>query len=128
MAADLTMKNQMRRNDWRARGNIGYAAFLAHRISGIALALFLPVHFWALGTSLKGAAALDQFLRWTDMPLFKFAEWGLVVLLTVHLGCGTRLLLIEFGRWQGPRKGWIAFAITLSALVGVLLAAILLTK
>ncbi len=128
MAANVSVSGPTRRNDWRARGNIGYAAFVAHRISGVCLALFLPVHFWALGTSLKGAAALDQFLSWTDMPLFKFGEWGLVVLLTIHLGCGTRLLLIEFGRWQGLRKGWIAIAIAMSALVGALLAAILLTK
>src|SRR5438309_5502907 len=31
-----------------------------HRISGTALALFLPVHFWALGRGLE----LDAFLVW----------------------------------------------------------------
>lgn len=115
----------MRRNDWRARGNVGYAAFIVHRVSGIALALFLPLHFWALGTSLQGAAALEGFLRWTDMPLFKLAEWGLVVLLTAHAGGGVRLLIIEFGRWQGTRKRWIGAALVASALVGILLGAIM---
>lgn len=115
-----------RRNDWRARGNAGYLAFIVHRVSGLALALFLPLHFWALGTSLQGAAALDGFLRWTDMPLFKFAEWGLVVLLTAHAGGGVRLLVIEFGRWQGSRKRWIGAALGASAMVGVLLGAIMI--
>ena len=52
---------------------------LIHRLSGIALALFLPVHFWALGRGLE----LDSFLRWTEQPLVKFAEWGIVVLLAM---------------------------------------------
>jgi fumarate reductase subunit D len=29
----------------------GYAAALIHRLSGVALALFLPMHFVALGTA-----------------------------------------------------------------------------
>ena len=32
---------------------------LVHRVSGIALAAFLPLHFWALGKGLE----LDGFLR-----------------------------------------------------------------
>jgi fumarate reductase subunit D len=121
------LRRNYRRNDWRARGNIGYYAFLVHRISGLVLALFLPLHFWALGTSLQGAAALEGFLRWTDMPMFKFAEWGLVILLTAHAGGGARLLMIEFGRWQGSRKAWIGVALGVSALVGVLLSAIMIS-
>mgnify|MGYP001033602842 CR=1 FL=1 len=122
MRADCS---NVRRNDWRARGNVGYIAFVVHRISGVALALFLPLHFWALGTSLQGAATLDGFLRWTEMPLVKFAEWGLVILLTAHAAGGVRLLVIEFGRWHGSRKRWIGAALAACILVGVLLGAIL---
>jgi fumarate reductase subunit D len=116
-----------RRNDWRARGNAGYWAFVVHRVSCIALALFLPLHFWALSTSLRGAAAFDSFLSWTDAPLFKFAEWGLVILLTAHMAGGMRLLMIEFGQWHGTRKLWIAAALIASVAVGVLLGAIMLS-
>jgi fumarate reductase subunit D len=127
MLANGTHKSlAMRRNDWRARGNVGYWAFVVHRVSGIALAFFLPLHFWALSTSLQGAAALDGFLRWTDAPLFKFAEWGLVILLTAHMAGGMRLLVIEFGQWRGTRKLWIAVALAASVAVGVLLGAIML--
>ena len=35
------------KNDFRARQHPAYWAFLVHRISGVALALFLPIHFWA---------------------------------------------------------------------------------
>ena len=86
---------------------------LVHRISGIALAAFLPVHFWALGKGLE----MDAFLRWTERPLVKFAEWGLVVLLAVHLGAGLRVLAIEFLDWHAWQKSLatVAAALTLAA-------------
>ena len=125
LASNTNKPLTMRRNDWRARGNVGYWAFVVHRISGVALALFLPLHFWALSTSLQGTAALDSFLRWTDAPLFKFAEWGLVILLTAHMAGGIRLLVIEFGEWHGTRKMWIGVALAASVAVGILLGAIM---
>lgn len=110
------------RNDFRARRHAAYWAFLVHRFSGVALGLFLPIHFWALGQALQGAAVLDGFLRLADAPLFKFAEWGLVVLLALHLMGGVRLLLIEFGPWSGLRKDWIAGAAGFGAATGLAFA------
>lgn len=97
-----------RRNDYRARSHPAYWAFLVHRVSGFVLALFLPVHFWALGHAIEGEASLGGFLHFTDQALFKFAEWGLVLLLAAHMAGGIRLLLIEFGHWTGLRKNLIA--------------------
>lgn len=109
----------MRRNDQRARSHPAYWAFLMHRLSGLALALFLPLHFWALGQALQGAAALDRFLHVTDRPLFKFAEWGLVVLLALHMTGGVRLLIIEFGHASGLHKNWIAGSLGFAAAAGM---------
>jgi len=109
-------------NDFRARSHPSWWAFLVHRISGLLLGLFLPLHFWALGLSLKGEAELDGFLRYTDAPLFKFGEWGLVVLLSLHMMGGVRLLLIEFGPWSGQRKNWIAGAVGFGVAAGLAFA------
>lgn len=111
-----------RSNDQRARAHPAYWAFLMHRLSGLGLAAFLPLHFWALGQALQGAAALDGFLRLTDHGLFKFAEWGLVVLLSLHMMGGVRLLLIEFGNASGLRKDWIAAAVGFAAATGMAFA------
>ena len=86
-----------RSNDHRAHAHPAWWAFVLHRLSGLALAVFLPLHFWMLGEALHGAAALDARLRLVDHPLLKLAEWGLVVLLALHGAGGVRLLLIEFG-------------------------------
>lgn len=112
----------MRRNDHRARSHPAYWAFLVHRLSGLALAAFLPLHFWALGQALQGTAALDGFLRFADNAFFKFAEWGLVVLLSLHMAGGVRLLLIEFGPASGLRKNWIAGAAGFAAAAGMAFA------
>jgi len=107
----------MRRNDLRARRHPGFLLAMAHRLSGLVLALFLPLHFLTLGAALQGAAALDITLDMLDMPLFKLGEWALVVLLAIHSSCGVRLLVIEFRPWSGSRKNWW------TAVVGVGVAA-----
>ena len=106
----------------RPRDHASYWAFLLHRVSGIALAAFLPVHFWALGQALIGAEALDGFLRFAQMPIVKAAEWSLVVLLAAHLTGGLRILVIEFLPWSGLRKDWIAATIGIGIACGLAFA------
>ena len=74
----------------------GFAAAMLHRLSGIALAIFLPLHFLALAIALNGAAAFDSFLAITDNPLVKISEAGLVPALAAHMSLGLRVLAIEF--------------------------------
>ena len=115
------------RTDARAHAHPAWWAFLLHRLSGLALGLFLPLHFWALGRALNGATAFDGFLHFADRGLFKFAEWGLVVLLSLHMAGGLRLLLIEFGPASGLRKNWIAGAAGFALAAGLAFALSLLT-
>jgi fumarate reductase subunit D len=91
---------------------------LVHRVSGLALALFLPVHFWALGRGLE----LESFLRWTEQPLVKLAEWGLVVLLAAHFGAGLRVLAVEFLDWHDWQKSLAAAAAAVTLGVGLAFA------
>ena len=97
-----------------------YLAFVAHRVSGLLLALFLPLHFWALGQALHGEAALEGFLRWTDNALFKLAEWGLVVLLALHLAGGLRVMALEFLGWRARQKDMVAVSAGLALAIGLI--------
>ena len=117
----------MRRTEARAHAHPAWWAYLVHRLSGLGLALFLPLHFWVLGEALHGAAALDGILHFADHGLFKFGEWGLVVLLSLHLRGGVRLLLIEFGSATGLRKIWIAAAAGFALAMGLAFALSLLS-
>ena len=101
------------------RNHATWWAFLLHRVSGVLLALFLPVHFYVLAQAID-AARLDGFLRWTAMPAVKLAEAGLVLLLAAHLTGGLRLLALEFLPWRDWQKTLAALAFGFGVAVAVL--------
>ena len=105
--------------DLRPRSHPTYLAFVVHRVSGLLLALFLPVHFWVLGSAIQGAARLDGFLRWTENPIAKAAETILVVLLAAHLAGGLRVLALEFLGWRSRQKDMVAASAGIALLVGL---------
>jgi fumarate reductase subunit D len=107
----------MMARDLKHRGSALWTAAMVHRLSGLALAIFLPIHFFVLSLAIHGGARLDTFLRWTDQPLVKFAESGLVFLLTVHLLGGLRVLVIENFNWRDGQKRLAMLAATLSAVI-----------
>jgi fumarate reductase subunit D len=94
-------------------------AYALHRVSGLALALFLPVHFWTLAMALTRPDDLDAFLAFAELPLVKLAEFGLVFLLAVHLFGGLRLMAMEWLPWSGGRKTMAAAAVAASFGVSV---------
>jgi fumarate reductase subunit D len=107
------------KNDFRARNHPAYWAFVVHRASGVLLALFLPLHFWALGQALRGEEKLESFLRWSDQPLVKFAETALVLLLAAHMAGGLRLLALEFLAWRDWQLSLLAAAAGISVVAGL---------
>ena len=107
------------KSDWRARNHPAYWAFVVHRASGVLLALFLPLHFWALGQALSGEEKLESFLRWSDQPLVKFAETALVLLLAAHMTGGLRLLALEFLAWRDWQLSLLAAAAGVSIVAGL---------
>jgi fumarate reductase subunit D len=106
------------------RRGVLWIAALVHRLSGLALAIFLPLHFLTLGLAIQGEAHLESFLRWSDAPLVKLAESGLVFLLLVHMLGGLRLLVIENLDWRDGQKQLA----TLTAAVSAVIAFIFLVR
>jgi fumarate reductase subunit D len=109
-----------------SRNHPGWWAFLLHRLSGLALVLFLPAHFLVLGLALN-EATFDAAIAWTDQPLVKFGEWGIVVLLALHMTGGIRLLALEFLPWSEGQKARIAASLGVALLFGAALALGLVT-
>ena len=104
------------------RSHPGWWAFIVHRVSGVALALFLPAHFLVLGTALQGEAALDGFLRWSERPLVIGAEWVLVMLLGAHLAGGLRILALELLPWRDWQKTLAALVAAFALIAGLAFA------
>ena len=104
----------------QSQKHTSYFAFLGHRLSGLALAIFLPFHFLVLGLALEGGSSLDEFLKWSDQPLVKIAEWGLVALLAIHLAFGLRLLVLEYFPWVGQRKNLVWFGTGFAVVIALI--------
>ncbi len=103
-----------------------WRAAMVHRISGVLLAAFLPLHFLVLGLAIEGEAQLDGFLAWTKSPLVKLAETGLVLLLAIHLLGGLRVLVIENMPWRDGQKRMATMAaIAAVGIAGIFLVALL---
>jgi fumarate reductase subunit D len=98
----------------------GFVAAMLHRLSGITLAIFLPLHFLALATALNGAKALDAFLAVTRQPLVMVAEGGIVVALAVHMTLGLRLLAIEFFDFREKTLAVLSACLAAVLAVGVI--------
>jgi fumarate reductase subunit D len=95
-----------------ARNHSSYWAFLGHRLSGITLAVFLPVHFVLLAVALRSSA--HDVLAFTALPLVKVAELGLLVLVIIHLAFGLRLIafdLLPAPPHDALRRRWIFAAL-----------------
>ena len=108
------------------RGDRLWLAAMVHRVSGVLMAVFLPLHFLVLGLALRGEAQLDGFLQWTKSPLVKFAEAGLVLLLAIHLLGGLRVLVIENMPWRDGQKRMATLAaVAAVGIAGVFLVALL---
>ena len=105
------------------RNHRAYWAFIGHRLSGLALGIFLPAHFYVLGMALEQGQRLDRFLKLSEMGVMKFGEWGLVLLLSLHMFFGLRLLAMELLPWsttRDARLSWISWGFAASMAIGVI--------
>jgi fumarate reductase subunit D len=105
------------------RKNALWLAALLHRLSGVGLAVFLPVHFLTLGLAIDGAPRLESFLRWSDATAVKLGEAVLMFLLAVHALGGLRLLAIENLAWHDGQKRNAAIAAAVAAAIAILFLA-----
>jgi len=99
------------------RLNLLWLAAMIHRISGLALAAFLPLHFLVLGFAIRDGERLNGFFRWTEEPLVKWAETLLIFFFTVHMFGGLRLLVVENMNWHDVQKQLATLAVGVSAII-----------
>ncbi len=103
-----------------ARSHPLWLAYILHRVSGLLLALFLPVHFWVLSMAITNPQGLDTLLLLTDSVAVKLAEFGLVFLLAVHMFGGLRVMALEWLPWTGSQKTLIALVSAVSFFIATL--------
>ncbi len=102
-----------------SRAHPGFIAAVIHRLSGLALAGFLPLHFLSLGLAFE-QEAFEGFIAWANNPLVKVSEALLVAALAVHFAGGLRLLAVEFFGLTRAQSFWIACSLAIGVGAGLL--------
>ncbi len=103
---------------------VGAITSIAHRVTGVVLAVAVPFGFYALHLSLASAQSYEQLTRMANTGLFKVALMAFIWALSHHLLAGVRHLLMDIGVGShladARRSAW---SVNVGAVVMALLAA-----
>ncbi|MCK4548190.1 MAG: succinate dehydrogenase, cytochrome b556 subunit [Candidatus Eisenbacteria sp.] len=78
------------------RWRTGAIAWLFHRVSGLALALYLTIHIWVTHHVVQGPESFNQIMARLSSPPFKLVELALLAAIVYHAFNGIRILVIDF--------------------------------
>lgn len=85
------------------RVRTGMFAWMAHRLSGLALVVYLILHIWGL-KALSNREAYNALIASYHAPLFKVGEFLLWCAVVYHMINGLRIVLIDFLAWSPHQK------------------------
>lgn len=74
----------------------GSFAWIIHRISGVALTIYVVFHLYFF-SGLKDPVIFESLKKLVDNPFLKFGEAGLLLLVIAHAFNGIRLILLDMG-------------------------------
>ena len=106
---------------WRAP----MIASLAHRLSGVVLALAFPLYLWFLACIAGDGVGFDRLQQQMHGLPGRFLLWVVAVALIYHLLNGIRFLCMDIG-WLESRQGMrgsarlvLALALVIALLLGI---------
>lgn len=78
------------------RGGIGQWSWMLHRVTGVAVVLFLLIHILDTSLVMLGPLWYNRVLQIYRMPLFGLMEIGLFAAVLYHSLNGVRITVIDF--------------------------------
>jgi succinate dehydrogenase / fumarate reductase cytochrome b subunit len=101
--------------------NTGSVAWALHRITGVALAVYLLPHFISINSARGGREAFDAALGWYTGPLIAASEFVLVLAVAFHMFNGIRIIAVDFFDLSHRQK--VLFWLVMAGCAAVLLGA-----
>lgn len=106
------------------RGSPGMLAWALHRITGVAVLLFLLAHIVETSMLTVSPQAYERAIGLYRQPLFKPLEFLLVAAVLYHAGNGIMVMILD--AWPGATRGyrrmvWIGAAAYVALLIPVAL-------
>lgn len=78
------------------KGREGQWAFLFHRLSGLAILLYLMLHVFSIGSMIFGEKFYMKIHHVYDLWLFRIGLIGVVAAVVYHALNGLRIILMDF--------------------------------
>lgn len=102
------------------RGREGQWAFILHRLSGVALALYLLLHVFDISLVMYGPAAFNRFLAFYHQWPFRIGLILVIAGVVYHAFNGLRIILMDFTSWgtRYQRLMWYG-VLAVTAIIGV---------
>jgi succinate dehydrogenase / fumarate reductase cytochrome b subunit len=83
-------------NEARLNPNLGTFTYILHRLTGIALAIYLIMHTWVLSSAQISPGTFDERLAMVQTPIFHVLEYLLVAVIFIHMINGLRIIFTDF--------------------------------
>ena len=99
----------------RYRLRTGMSAWILHRLSGVALVVYLVLHIWGL-RALTSRAAYNDLIAKYHAPIYKVGEFLLLAAVVYHAMNGLRIVLIDLLGWS-PNQKRLFWTLSIVALV-----------
>lgn len=92
---------------------LGTWAWILHRLSGLALILYLSVHIWIINSLTATGDVFDNTMAFLKGDIFILLEVGLWGVILFHAFNGIRIVAVDFfaGSKQHKKLFWILTAI-----------------
>ncbi len=102
------------------RGREGQWAFILHRLSGVALALYLLLHVFDISLVMYGPRAFNTFLAFYHQWPFRIGLILIIAGVVYHALNGLRIIIMDFTEWgvKIQRPLWYGVMIT-TTLIGI---------
>jgi succinate dehydrogenase / fumarate reductase, cytochrome b subunit len=94
------------RESIRYRGRSGHWSWVAHRISGLAILLFLTIHVWDTATAFYSPNLYAWFVAVFKWPPIAIGEIPLMAAVLFHAFNGIRISILDFKPelWKHQKK------------------------
>jgi succinate dehydrogenase / fumarate reductase cytochrome b subunit len=111
---------------WPTNMKTGMWAWVGHRLTGIALVVYVFLHLSFISTASlgDGEASFDDLMATTSQPLFVLMDFVLVIVVIYHAVNGLRVVLFDMGIGIKRQKLVFLIAMVIAAVlvIGGLLA------
>lgn len=99
--------------------NWGMLSFALHRITGVALTIYIFLHIWTLSAVKDGEAAFNHSLDKWDNLVGHLFEYLLLLAVAYHLFNGIRVTFVDIMRFTKQQKRMLAWVIVFTVIVAI---------